>query len=105
MQIESYDKILYHLEAIDIANDEYLFWDAEGRAVKVVIKDSKVSELLETDNGTTVQDAICGYAGHLGTSVSANGTPRETWSRLQEFKNSLPRRRGLLSRFFGSGLK
>jgi hypothetical protein len=28
--IEHCDRILYHLEAIDIENDEYFFWDAAG---------------------------------------------------------------------------
>lgn len=28
--IERPDRLLYHLEAIDIENDEYLFWDSTG---------------------------------------------------------------------------
>lgn len=105
MQIESYDKILGDLEAIDIENDEYRFWDAEGRGVKVVIKNSKVSELRVTDNGMTVQNAIGEYASQLGTTVETTGTPLETWRRLQVFKDSVPRQRGLFSRLFGSGTK
>jgi uncharacterized protein (DUF2249 family) len=105
MQIESYDKILYHLEAIDIENNEYLFWDAEGRGVKVVIKNSKVKEFRETDNGMTVQNAIGEYARHLGTTAETTGTPLETWRRMQGFKDGLPRPRGLFSRLFGSGTK
>lgn len=105
MQIESHDRILYHLEAIDIENNEYLFWDADGRDVKVIIKSSKVSELRETDNGMSVQKAMDGYATQLGTTIEITGTPLETWRRIQAFKDSLPRPRGLLFRLFGSGLK
>ena len=101
IQIESYDKILYDLEAIDIENDEYRFWDAEGRGIRVVIKNSRVSELRETDHDMRVQDAIGEYAGQLGTSIETTGTPLETWRRVKEFKDSLPKRRGWLSRFFG----
>ena len=33
--IETPERVLYHLEAIDIENDEYLFWDASGAGVCV----------------------------------------------------------------------
>jgi hypothetical protein len=105
MQIDRYDKILYHLEAIDIENDEYLFWDAQGRDLKVIIKNSKVSELRLTQNRVTVQDAMGEYACQLGTKVETAGTPLEIWRRIEEFKDTLPRPRGLLSRLFGSGTK
>ena len=31
--IEKADEVFWHLEEIDIENDEYLFWDANGQGV------------------------------------------------------------------------
>lgn len=35
IRIEESSRILYHLEAIDIENEEYLFWDANGAGVSL----------------------------------------------------------------------
>ena len=42
IQIQNRDKVLYDLEAIDIENDEYLFWDANGNGVKVLINSARI---------------------------------------------------------------
>jgi hypothetical protein len=33
--VEREEKLLYHIEPIDFENDEYLFWDAQGRGISV----------------------------------------------------------------------
>jgi len=35
--IEEPERLFFHLEEIDIENDEYLFWDANGTGVRVRI--------------------------------------------------------------------
>jgi hypothetical protein len=104
IQIESFEKILYHLEAIDIENDEYLFWDAEGRGLKMLIKKSRVSGFEKTENRITLQQAFEGYAKQLsefGVTVDTSGTPEQIWARVQSAKESLPRPASFFSRFFG----
>jgi len=36
-RIEQENDILGHLEAIDIANDEYVIWDANGNGVSIQV--------------------------------------------------------------------
>jgi hypothetical protein len=102
LSIESHDKILYHLEAVDIENDEYLFWDALGDGVKVSIKKSRVSGFRSVENRMTLQNACFEYAKQLGASIES-GTPQEMWAKVQAIKDRLPKRWGLLSRLFGRG--
>lgn len=41
--VESPDKVLYHMEPIDIENDEYLYWDVSGRAVRISLAGQRVT--------------------------------------------------------------
>lgn len=102
IRIESSDRILYHLEAIDIENNEYQFWDATGRPLKVVITKGRVSGLETAENKVTLPQAVKQYAEHLGVSLDASGKPEEIWARLEKAKESLPRRSGVFSRLFGA---
>jgi hypothetical protein len=106
MQIESFERILYHLEAIDIENDEYLFWDADGRGLKVLIKKGRVSGIEEASNEITLQQAFDQYVhqlAQLGVVVDTRGTTEEIWAKVQKAKESLPRRSGFASWLFGKG--
>ena len=105
MQIESYDRILRELEAIDIENDEYQFWDANGHGVKVLIERSRVSGLQSVENPMTLQEAISAYAAQLETSLEPRGTPQEIWAKLLAIKGRIPDRRGFFSRLFGHTTK
>jgi len=105
MQVEGYDRILYRLEAIDIENDEYLFWDANGNGVKVLINGSRIAGLQPVNNEMTVQAAISAYANQLGVAVESSGTPQDTWARLLNRKQMIASRSGLLSRIFRRGPK
>jgi hypothetical protein len=74
IRIEGFDRILYHLEAIDIENDEYMFWDAAGDGLKVLTQKGKVSGFEKIDNKITLQQAFEEYARQLaqrGAAVSA----------------------------------
>ena len=104
MQIESFEKILYHLEAVDIQNDEYMFWDAGGRGLKILIKKDKVIGIEKTDNKITLQEAFEEYAqqlAQLGMTVDTSGTPEEIWAKVHKAKENLPQPFGFFSRLFG----
>jgi hypothetical protein len=106
--IEGFERILYHLEAIDIENDEYMFWDAAGRGLKVIIKKGKVSDFEKIDNTLTLQQAFEGYARQLtqrGVTVETSGTPEEIWAKIQKAKETLQSNPGFLSRLFRSKTK
>ncbi len=108
VQIESFERILYHLEATDIENDEYLFWDADGRGLKVLIKKARVSGFEKTENRITLQQAFEGYAkqlSELGVTVDTSGTPEQIWARVQSAKESLPRPASFFSWLFGRNRK
>jgi len=101
-RIETPDRILYHLEAIDIENDECLFWDAIARPLKVVIKRNKVSGLESTENTITLPQAFEKYAEQLGVSIDVSGKPEEVWESLRKAEESRARRPGFFSRLFGA---
>jgi hypothetical protein len=108
IRIEGFDRILYHLEAIDIENDEYMFWDATGHVLKILIQKRKVSGLEKIDNKVTLQQAFEGYAGQLaqrGATVDTSGTPEEIWAKVQKAKESLKGAPGFFSRLFRSKAK
>jgi len=100
IRIETSDRILYHLEAIDIENDEYLFWDALARPLKVVIAKGKVTGLEGTENKITLTQALERYAEQLGVSIDVSDKSEKVWVSLREAEESRQRRPGLFSRLF-----
>lgn len=60
--VEGPDRILYHFEAIDIENDEFLFWDATERAVRISVKKSRVIDVSYCDSNFSLRDAFLAYA-------------------------------------------
>jgi hypothetical protein len=106
MRIESSGEILGHLETIDIENDEYLFWDADGRGLKVLIKKRRVSGIEAAHHRITLQQAFDRYArqlAQLGVVVDTSGTIEEIWAKIQKAKERLPRRSFLPSWLFRKG--
>jgi hypothetical protein len=103
MRIDNFDRVLYHLEAIDIENDEYMFWDAAGQGLRVLINKGKVGGFEKTDNKIALQQAFQEYARQLaerGVTVDTSGTPEEIWTKIEKAKQSLPGRHGFFSRLF-----
>ena len=101
IRIESFQKILYHLEAIDIENDEYQFWDANGLGLKILIEKNAVSGFQNADNRLSFQQAVDVYAEQLGVPIDAGGTPDEVWAKVQKAEQSVPQPRSFLARLFG----
>jgi hypothetical protein len=93
IRIESFSKILYDLEAVDIENDEYMFWDANGKGMKILIENDQVSGFRSADNKLSLRQAIETYTKQLGTPIDTSGTPTEVWARVQEVERNVPKPR------------
>jgi hypothetical protein len=89
------------MEPIDIENDEYLFWDANGRNIRISIERNKVAGIAYGDAEMTLAEAFKCHSEAFGLSVETTGPPDEVWLRLKEAEARLPRRRGILSKLFG----
>jgi hypothetical protein len=80
--------ILGKLEAIDIENDEYMVWDAEGTGVAIQVSVGAFrSELMGVTPyaaSSPISDAFNLYASARGLPQPlAGGTPAEMRNRLQ----------------------
>jgi hypothetical protein len=81
--VESEDKLLYHIEPIDFENDEYLFWDAQGRGVRLTLERGVLTNIEQAENAMTVREAFARYSQTLGVTVDPKGPLPEVWARLQ----------------------
>ena len=86
--IESEDRILYHVEAIDIENDEYVFWDATGIGVEIGVSvgafRSKLESVTSCQAPFPIQDAFKVVARSLELPESvADGVPEDVWNNIQ----------------------
>lgn len=88
------------MEAIDIENDEYMFWDANGNGLKILIEKERVIGFANAENKITLQQAFDDYVQQLGVAVDTTGTPEEIWDKVKKAKDELPRRPSFFSRLF-----
>jgi hypothetical protein len=96
--IERPDRLLNHLETIDIENDEYLFWDSTGAGVRVSVARDAIGQITRCDQSMSLSDAFEAYVQSLGLGVSVDGRPIEVWRRIQ---SRIPKRMPLWRRLFG----
>lgn len=84
LRIDAFDRIQYHLEAIDVENDEYVFWDSTGSGVEVVVERDKISGVFLRKTVSSLEEAFAKYveANRLPQSLLSN-SPIETWDRIQ----------------------
>ena len=52
--IERPDRLLYHLETIDIENDEYLFWDSTGAGVSVSVARDAIDQITRCNQSMSL---------------------------------------------------
>jgi hypothetical protein len=95
--IETPDRVFYHLEAIDIENDEYLFWDSTGAGVRVSVAHGAVKEIALYDQTIPLREAFETYAQSCGLQVTSGESPMDTW---RSFQSQLPPKRTLWARLF-----
>ena len=96
--IERPDRLLYHLETIDIENDEYLFWDSTGVGVSVSVTGDAIGQITRCTQSMSLSDAFEAYVHSLSLGVSVDGPPIEAWRRIQ---SRIPKRKPLWRRLFG----
>jgi hypothetical protein len=93
------------LEAIDIADGEYVFWDANGNGVSVAATvstfKSKIGDVTSSDSLFPLRDAFTLHAKTLGLhDLDVNGTPVEVWGRIQNELAARPKKPSFLARLF-----
>jgi len=86
--IEDPGRVLRQLEAIDIQNDEYVFWDANGRGVTITVTvtafTNKLNEIRSSAPAFPLQDAFLSYAKSLGLAGPLpEGLPIDVWRHIQ----------------------
>jgi len=99
--VEGPDKVLYHMEPIDIENGEYQCWDANGKPVRILLTGNRVTGIDPGTAEMSLSDAFNRHSEAFGLAVDTTGPVDEAWRRLKEAEAQLPRRSGLLSRVFG----
>jgi hypothetical protein len=81
--IETPERVLYHLEALDIENSEYLFWDSTGTGVCVSVALGAVEQIAPYDETISLREAFETYAQSNGLQVFLKESPLDTWRSLQ----------------------
>ena len=100
--VEKADELFLNLEEFDIQNDEYLFWDANGRGVCLRLNKRKVVSVENCEAAKPLPEAFQAYCQSLGLTVEFASEPIETWYRIQAAVNLRPRKTGLFGRLFSS---
>ena len=95
--IETLERVLDHLEAIDIENDEYLFWDSTGAGVCVSVVRGAVKQIALCEPTMSLCEALESYAQSQGLHVIVGESAIDTWKSLQ---SQIPPRRTLWERLF-----
>ena len=87
--IESQERIFYYLEAIDIENEEYVFWDARGEGVHIAVSvgafRSKLESISSGSEAIPFRRAFKLYAESFSLAgLNLEGSPLDIWRRIQE---------------------
>jgi hypothetical protein len=94
-------RIAYRCEAIDIENNEYVFWDSLGEGVCIELSRNRVSGVTRCKPEFPISDAFIRYAESQNVpTIAFSGTPREIWENIQQQLKARPKKPGFLSRFF-----
>jgi hypothetical protein len=95
--IEAPERVLSHLEAIDIENNEYLFWDSTGAGVCISVARGAVEQIALCEQTMSLREAFESCAQSQGLHFVLGESTIDTWKRLQ---SQVPPRRTLLERLF-----
>lgn len=99
-EVETPDKIVRHMKPIDIENDEYLCWDARGRAVQISISDQQVIGLAFRKAEISLGEAFGRYSDVHGLDIDTTGPFEQVWCRLKQAEVPPSRNRGHFARLF-----
>src|SRR5712692_7335285 len=81
--VEKPDRLFYHLEMIDIENDEYVFWDLTGAGVCISVANGAIDQITRCDHSMSISDALKAYSESVDLRISLQGPPMEVWTHLQ----------------------
>jgi hypothetical protein len=95
--IEKPERLFYHLEAVDIEDDEYVFWDATGAGACVSVAHNVIDQITRCDRTMSLEDAFKAYSESLKLRVPVQGTPIEIGGRIQ---SQIPKRVPFWTRLF-----
>jgi hypothetical protein len=93
--IEKPDRLLL-FEAIDIENEEYIFWDSTGAGVCVTVK-GRAIDIRSCELAMALSSAFQAYSRSRGLEISIQGSPAEVWTLIQ---SKLPTKKSLWTRLF-----
>jgi hypothetical protein len=99
--VQAPDKVLHQMEPIDVENDEYLCWDANGQAVKISVSGNRVTRIEHGSSEMSLSEALQRHSDACGLAVDMTGPAHKVWHRLKEAEAKQPRKGGLLSKVFG----
>jgi hypothetical protein len=93
LEVETPNRILYHFEATDIENDEFLFWDSTERRVRITVKKNKVIDVSYYDSSFSLRDAFLAYVDTVNLPRAlVEGTPRGILKRIAEELQKRPKK-------------
>ena len=85
-EVETPDKILCHMKPLDIESDQYLCWDARGRALRISTSDQQVTGITFCRAEISLGEAFRRYsevhdldADTMGPFEQVWGAPRPKW--------------------------
>jgi hypothetical protein len=73
--VESPERLLHDLEAIDIESGEYLFGDSTGAGVCVSVARGAIDQIALCDQAMTLPQAFDAYARAYGLRMSLGQSP------------------------------
>jgi hypothetical protein len=83
-QVETPDKILCHMKRHEIESDEYMFWDARGRGVRISICGRQVAGMALCKPEISLGDAFRRYSDVHGLDADTTGPFDQVWCRLKQ---------------------
>jgi len=95
--VEELSRLLYHLEAIDIENGEYVFWDSTGAGVCVTVARNAIDQISACNQPMSLSEAFEAYSESLAIRTDPQGPPIEVWRRIQ---SQIPKRTSFWRRLF-----
>ena len=98
--VETPEKVLYHMEPIDIENDEYVCWDANGKPVRILVSGQRVTGINYGAAKMSLAEAFSRHSAAFGLNVDTTGPAKDVWHRLNEAQRRFPGKAALLSRQF-----
>jgi len=101
--LDTPDQILSSIGPLDIENSRYLYWDADGRAVRISITRKGMAEISQGETEMPLTEAMRRHSEVYGLDVDMTGPLDHLRVHLKQAKPRLPHGRGLWLKLFRRG--